>query len=178
MVKSIICTTFEILLLTFLHGGISEPYKYPVNVSSIEEVRRIELSNMSNKERKKKRCTLVISDKKITTVLAKKRKKIAKYTLEIFKERANEVHGKGRYDYSHIIASDIKNSKSKVTVICHRHDDEYEEPFSWTPIITNHINGDSRCPECSNNVPMTYERAISKSKKIHGRDTYDYSDMG
>lgn len=92
---------------------------------------------------------------------------IKKYTLEIFLERAKIVHG-DRYDYSLIRSDMIKNSSSKVPVICNMCN------YQWNLTIASHITGTRGCANCSNRLPWSHERFIQRAIEIHG-DKYDYS---
>lgn len=101
----------------------------------------------------------------------------ARYTLKIFLMKAKKVHG-DEYDYSEIKESDVKNCKSRVTVICHKHDNEYKNclPFKWTPTIHMHINSGSGCPECVSCTRWTFNRVIDAVKRIY-KNRYDYSEI-
>ena len=91
-----------------------------------------------------------------------------KLTLEEFIEKANKVHGKGRYDYSktHYI-----NMNTHVIIICHNHDVPYE--FPQKP--SNHLSGKG-CPLCGmNELKLTLDKFIEKANKTHGKGRYDYS---
>ena len=85
-----------------------------------------------------------------------------KSTTEKFIKRSKEVHG-DKYDYSKV---DYKNSRDKVTIICHTHGE-----FEQVPYV--HLTG-CGCPDCRNNIQLTTESFISKAQEIHG-DLYDYS---
>lgn len=61
-----------------------------------------------------------------------------KLTLEEFIEKANEVHGIGRYDYSKSI---YKGMFEKIEIVCPKHDTFWQEPH-------NHINNQG-CPHCN-----------------------------
>ena len=90
-----------------------------------------------------------------------------KMTKEEFIEKANKVHGVGRYDYSEV---DYKGSKIDVWIICHEHDEPYR--FPQTP--NEHLQGNG-CPICAGNKKLTLKEFIEKSNKIHGIGRYDYS---
>ena len=62
-----------------------------------------------------------------------KKKKIGKYTLDIFLERAYSIHN-NKYDYSNIKESDNINSKSKVNLTCNKC------LYNWNVSITGHLN--------------------------------------
>lgn len=81
---------------------------------------------------------------------------------EKFISEAREVHG-DKYDYS---LSEYVRSKSKLTIICKKHGE-----FNQTPTL--HKKG-SGCMKChKENIKITTESFIKRSKKIHG-DTYKY----
>ena len=73
-------------------------------------------------------------------------KKIARYTLTIFLERAISIHG-DKYDYSEISENDIKGNTSRVKVTCKRC------KYVWYPRIVNHISNKHGCPTCAQNPP-------------------------
>ena len=81
---------------------------------------------------------------------------------EKFIKRAKEVHG-DKYDYSKV---EYVNNRTKVCIICPKHGEFFQTP-------ANHLSGKG-CPNCSNNVRLTIDEFIKKSKAIHG-DKYDYS---
>lgn len=97
------------------------------------------------------------------------RKRITKYTLRIFLERAKEIHGE-KYNYSDVTEDHIKGKKSHIPITCN--DCEYK----WCPSIDGHINSKRGCPGCAGNIPWTLERFLAKAKEIHG-DKYDYSQI-
>ena len=89
--------------------------------------------------------------------------------LEEFIEKANEIHGVGRYDYSKVI---YVNMCTDVIISCLKHGD-----FKQTP--QNHLNGKG-CNLCAIeksalSKKMTLEEFIEKANKVHGEGTYDYS---
>ena len=95
-----------------------------------------------------------------------------KLTLEEFIEKANEVHGIGRYDYSKV---NYVNNGTNVIIICHNHDEPYE--FPQKPL--NHLSGKG-CTKCGNKYghekqKLTLEEFIDRANKIHGIGRYDYS---
>ena len=85
-------------------------------------------------------------------------------TKEEFIEKANQVHGKGTYDYSKVIYININTD---VTIICPIHGDFPQKP-------NNHINGARGCPFCKGGVKLTTEEFIKRARKKHGNE-YDYS---
>ena len=101
-----------------------------------------------------------------------KRSMLKTSTLNEFIEKANKVHGYGRYDYSKV---EYKNNKTQICIICHNHNEPHE--FKPTPI--NHLNG-SGCPLCARieqslKQILTSDEFIEKANKKHGKGTYDYS---
>lgn len=90
-----------------------------------------------------------------------------KMTKEEFIEKANKVHGVGRYDYSEV---DYKGNKIDVWIICPNHDEPYR--FPQTP--NAHLSGEG-CLLCAGNKKLTLKEFIEKSNKIHGIGRYDYS---
>ena len=98
----------------------------------------------------------------------KSSKRIRRYTLPIFLERAKGIHG-DKIDYSHVTEKDIdQGARSKVPLKCNIC--QYE----WSPQIQTHINAKTGCPSCAGNVPWTLNRFLKKAKEIHG-DKIDYS---
>lgn len=72
-------------------------------------------------------------------------KRIAKYTLAIFLDRAIDVHG-AKYDYSQITEHHINGVKSKIPVRCN------VCQYDWSPSISDHIYHKRGCPVCAVNV--------------------------
>jgi hypothetical protein len=87
----------------------------------------------------------------------------AKLTLDEFKEKANKIHN-NKYDYS--LIDSIKNNSTKVKIVCPEHGIFEQKPNS-------HLNG-SGCPICGGKEPVTLEKFIERSNKIHN-NKYDYS---
>ena len=92
-------------------------------------------------------------------------------TLEKFIEKANKIHGIGRYDYSKV---NYVNNQTEVIIICHNHETPYE--FPQTP--SHHLSGNG-CKLCgiknrADKQRLTLEEFIEHSRKIHG-NKYDYS---
>ena len=79
-------------------------------------------------------------------------------------EKAKEVHGDDKYDYSKV---DYKDSKTKVIIICSKHGE-------FKQMLKNHVNSKQGCPKCSGTYSSTTEEWIKKAKDVHG-DKYDYS---
>lgn len=92
---------------------------------------------------------------------------LAKYTLERFLAKAKNVH-KDKYDYSAVTEAHIKGKRSKIPVKCRKCN------YEWTPEIANHINNETGCPDCSGNVPWSYEKLIQRANEKYG-DSFDYS---
>ena len=87
-----------------------------------------------------------------------------KLTTEEFIKRAEEIHGKGKYDYSRV---EYKNNYTKITIICPIHGEFEQRPNS-------HLSGYG-CPNCSNERKRSNtEEFIRKAREVHG-DKYDYS---
>lgn len=63
----------------------------------------------------------------------------------------------------------IKDCDSKVELICFICD------YIWPVSIDQHINAESKCPSCAQNVKYTLERFLKRAKDIHG-DKFDYAD--
>lgn len=85
-----------------------------------------------------------------------------KYNIDIFIEKAREIHG-DKYDYSQSI---YINGATKLKIICPIHG-VYEQ----TP--SKHLSGQG-CPKCGHNSFMTTKALIEDARKIH-HDKYDYS---
>ena len=103
-----------------------------------------------------------------------KRANDLRLTSEEFIEKANEVHGEGRYDYSKTKYIDYSTD---VIIICHNHDEPYE--FKQKP--NNHLNGKG-CRKCqyekvSNSLKSNTKEFIEKANKIYGLGRYDYSEV-
>ena len=71
-------------------------------------------------------------------------------TLKEFIEKANEVHGEGKYDYSEVI---YEGNKIYVWIICHEHD----EPYRFPQKPCDHLNGGG-CPICGRTVALEKHR--------------------
>ena len=97
------------------------------------------------------------------------RKRIAKYTLEIFLERAREIHG-NKYDYSNIRPEDIQGRDCHVDVKCN------VCGYEWKPSIQSHITHKSNCQRCTNTERWTLNRLLTELRKVHG-DQFDYSQV-
>ena len=91
-----------------------------------------------------------------------------KLKLKEFIEKANEVHGVERYNYSKV---NYVNMNTNVIIICPNHEEPYE--FKQTP--NNHLRGQG-CPLCGiNKLKLTLDEFIEKANEIHGVGRYDYS---
>ena len=84
-----------------------------------------------------------------------------------FIKKANNVHGRGKYDYSKV---HYINNTTPVCIICPKHGEFFQDPH-------NHLRGKG-CPECGKEVnkPKKYtaKTFIEACVEIHG-DKYDYS---
>jgi len=83
---------------------------------------------------------------------------------EDFIKKSKKVHG-DKYDYSLV---DYKDNKTKVKIICTKHDHEI---FEQTP--RDHLQSRG-CPICGGNIISNNASFIEKAKNIHG-DKYGYS---
>ena len=93
-------------------------------------------------------------------------------TLEEFLLKANSVH-ENKYNYSSVNTENFKNTKSKVPILCIKHNKEFIQ------VAKNHLDG-SLCPDCS--IESANKKKLeSKSKeffdivKENFGDTYDYT---
>lgn len=124
----------------------------------------------SNTAHLSSRLTLnVLSDSMNRNNNIPKQPRIAKYTLEIFLQRAQALHG-NKYDYSSVTPNHIQGRSSHVPVKCNTC------AYEWNPDIHSHITHKSGCPMCAGNLQWTLERVLIKAKEIHG-DTIDYSEV-
>lgn len=97
-------------------------------------------------------------------------KRIARYTLPIFLERATDING-DKYDYSEITEQHINDGvRSHVPIICNTCQ------YRWASSINHHINKKGGCPNCAGVAPWTFERFLIKAKTTHG-DKFDYSQV-
>lgn len=91
---------------------------------------------------------------------------IVTWNLERFLIRSHQVHG-DKYDYSNVTSDIIVNAHSKIPLkckICF---------YRWSPTITDHINAQSGCPDCSKQSPWNYDKLLSRGKDLYG-DRYSY----
>lgn len=110
----------------------------------------------------------------IPTIISdlQQKKRILKYTLAIFLERARMVHG-DKFSYSLIKEEYIKGWNSKIPLICNTC--KYGINGDWNTVtVHKHINEERGCPSCSGRIPWTFERFLSQSKSIHS-DKFNYS---
>lgn len=94
---------------------------------------------------------------------------MSKLSTEEFVTRAEEIHGKGKYNYA---KSEYIDSHTKLVVTCPVHGD-----FLVTP--ANHLYNKRGCPKCSSEIgaerrKLSKETVISRAMAVHG-DRYDYS---
>lgn len=87
-----------------------------------------------------------------------------KKNVDIFVEDAKRVHG-DTYDYSKVV---YVNNKQPVEIVCREHGSFWQSP-------SNHLLGKG-CSRCANNVRLTTDQFVEKSRAVHG-DKYDYSDV-
>lgn len=103
-----------------------------------------------------------------------------KLTLEEFIQRANKIHGQGRYDYSKV---EYVNINTEIIIICPNHN----EPYEFKQIPNTHLLG-CGCPLCSeskgaskirmflikNNIEFETEKTFDecKNKKLLKFDFY------
>lgn len=85
-----------------------------------------------------------------------------------FITRAKAVHG-NTYDYGSV---KYLNNRTRVEIVCTEHGSFYQTP-------SNHLKGHS-CKACASSLrgsksSMSMYEFISKSNRVHGEDTYDYS---
>ena len=84
-----------------------------------------------------------------------------------FIEKAKNVHGDGRYEYSNVV---YKNVDTKVEIKCN----VCETKFLMTPY--SHLNKSAGCVTCGNNARRkTKESFIKESESIHGKGRYSYN---
>lgn len=89
-----------------------------------------------------------------------------KLTLNEFINRANEIHGIGTYDYSHVKYVDYK---TLILIICPKHGE-----FPQTP--NDHLQGHG-CYICGiEKHKLTLEEFIERANDFYGIGTYDYSE--
>lgn len=89
------------------------------------------------------------------------------WNYDRFLRRAAIAHG-NKYNYDRINPNDVRNSKSRVTVICNTC------LYEWTSKVKNHIHGARNCPNCAGKIPWNLERFLNQARRIHG-DKHDYT---
>jgi hypothetical protein len=80
----------------------------------------------------------------------------AKLTLNAFKIKAKKIHG-NKYNYS--LISEIKNSQTKIKIVCSKH-----EEFMQTP--GSHLNQKQGCPRCCESKGERIVGEFLKEKKL------------
>lgn len=83
-----------------------------------------------------------------------------------FIEKARKIHG-SKYDYSLVVYT---RNNVKVKIICN----QCKDTFSQTP--NGHLLGQG-CASCAGCKRLTTEQFIEKAEAIHGKNTYDYSQV-
>jgi formylmethanofuran dehydrogenase subunit E len=95
------------------------------------------------------------------------RKRISRYTLSIFRDRAREIHG-DKYDYSAISELDFKEgAKSCVAIRCKTCN------YIWVSTVHNHISNKSGCKSCAGLIPITYDIFMERIQRFYG-DKYKF----
>lgn len=88
-----------------------------------------------------------------------------KLSLKEFIQKAESVHGEGKYDYSQVI---YINNSTHIEIGCPRHGIFFEQ----TP--GHHLDGNG-CEKCArDNSRLTMDEFIQRAQSVHG-DKYDYS---
>lgn len=99
-----------------------------------------------------------------------------KWSKDYFIQASKEINGPDAFDYSEV---DFISSTTKVTLICHNHD----EPLRFYPRPIEHIGKKTKCPACSKKSAGAkqsltksggQERFLADVKRVHG-DRYDVS---
>ncbi len=90
-------------------------------------------------------------------------------TVKQFIEKAHEVHGAGRYEYSKVV---YKNNRTPVTIICPEHGSFEQRPY-------NHVGSKQGCPKCGTDRTALFNEHdtagfIKLAKEVHG-ELYDYT---
>jgi len=90
-------------------------------------------------------------------------------TVKEFIEKANRIHGLGRYDYSRI--KSLKNNKEKICIICPKHGEFWQTSGAHTL-----GTGCRRCAseKLSQDRAMPQEEFINRANKFH-KNRFDYS---
>jgi len=91
-----------------------------------------------------------------------------KYTTDEFIVQAKQIHG-DKYNYDKV---NYINNKTKVIIVCNKHDEAYEFECQPSNFLQNH-----GCPKCADLTnAYTQHKFIELAKNKHG-DKYDYSDV-
>lgn len=99
---------------------------------------------------------------------SKQRRTRTIYTLEVFKEEAEKIHG-SNYNYEEVTDLHINNgTQSKIPIKCNQCGNR------WITSIKVHINSKSKCPVCARSWRWTRDSFIIRANEIHG-DKYDYN---
>lgn len=93
--------------------------------------------------------------------------KTKRTSVKEFKEKAKEIHGVGRYDYSEAI---YLNNHTPLTIICNKHG----KPFRFKQRPNGHLSGQG-CPRCAGNIKDSTPDFVRKVSKFHKGKGYDYS---
>jgi formylmethanofuran dehydrogenase subunit E len=88
------------------------------------------------------------------------------FTFDTFLERAKAIHGT-TVDYSEIIPSQIKGTKSRILLKC-TNQECYHYKTPWISTVLQHIKYPTGCPICTKGTKWTYQRFLQKAKKLHG----------
>lgn len=91
------------------------------------------------------------------------------YTQESIIKRFNEVHGEGKYDYTNVVFTGVRD---KVEITCHTH------TYTWMMTPTDHSSGRG-CKHCgyarmTERSRETIESFVERARAVHG-DKFDYS---
>ncbi len=90
-----------------------------------------------------------------------------KWTLQMFLDKAKEVHG-DKYDYSMVENSHITGVRSKIPVRCKKCN------LLWDATLSHHIHEKTQCPECCFTNRWTGDKFLERAAEIHdGKYTYD-----
>lgn len=84
-------------------------------------------------------------------------------TFKDFVERSNNIHH-NKYNYDKV---EWVNTRQPVKIICPIHGEFTQKPYK-------HLQGHG-CPKCMPNAIVTQEDFITRAKKMHSNDNYDYS---
>lgn len=166
--------TNNALCLNIMVGGNNKFLNLNIITDTVNEARVITTDN-TNKlldlnvitVNSNKLISLNALDNSTPVVNNSPKKKINRYTLAIFLERAYKLYG-DKYDYTGVGEKDVTSCNSKVSVKCNI----CGSTFLVT--VNNHIIRSSECRECSPYTFWNYDVFVRRAKKIHG-DKYDYS---